>query len=274
MNIKKILLGVLGGVFLLIVGVAIFVVFFANSQGDAQESTALDDGVLTVGVPYDLSSYGITWAETDIAQRVGALLGTEVVLVPVVDQNGLSASRTQRLEALNSGTIDVLLAQIGYADTFKDMYLTSQSYGTAGFYVGNPAGFYVNNFSVLDSGVLVVSDLIPAQLLYDVAGISNMTQTLQEQAFSSSTGSQTGDSQEFYLFTQEQAMILAAEGATYLHITPLQQSPSMDLVAVANLGETQLISACNQAISDYLDALTLEDVSASDDGVDTTTPES
>ncbi len=256
MNIKKILLGVGAVLVALILALVIFIVFFAQPATTTADAVALNDGVLTVGVPADASQYGIVWAETDIAQRVGEILGVQVELVTMADEYDQPTTRAQRLDALNTGAVDLLLAQIGWDTDFSGNYLTSSIYAKAGLYLGNPLGSYVDTLAVLDGATLFVGDLVPEQVVGEVPATTNINrstmQTSQDLLLELSIAAYASR-EEYYLFTEEQALIYST-GSDLIHIMPLLDSPELQYVAVANLGETAIISACNQAISEYLDA--------------------
>lgn len=254
---KKIVIGVAiasASLFLIL----IVMVALSPKNSGATGGVAIEDGILTVGVPIDLSLNGFHWEETTIAQRVGDILGVPVELVPILEENNLSATRTQRLETLNSGEVDLLLAQMGWDTSFEANYFTSISYGSGGIYIGNPLGTYVDTLSVLDGATLFVSDLIPTQVMVEIPFTKNVTQSPQQSTMSlmqEFSLAEHATREEYYLFSEEQAIIFSMKGDYPLHIMPLLNSPRMDYVAVANQGEGALISACNQAITEYLDEM-------------------
>lgn len=255
---KKIVIGVAVALVSLFLILAIMIAL-SSTDGGASGGVAVADGVLTVGVPEDLTPYGIHWDETEIAQLVGDILAVPVELVPLLDENGLPATRAARLEALNSGKVDLILAQVGYDSTFDSNYLTSISYGSGGLYLANPLGTYLDTLAVMDGESLYVSDSIPSQVMVEVPSMTNVVQYPQEDRLSTLSQMSLGiaaGSEQYFLFTEEEAMSNSLGDNMMIRYMPLLNSPHMDYVGVANKGEGALISACNQAINEYLDALT------------------
>ncbi len=258
MNIKKILMGIAIGLIVLVAGLMIFLKLSSGSSSPTtQAAGATDDGVLTVAVVVyhdafcDISDTGAySGLEPYLGETVARELELSVEFVEVTTPD-------EALALLNEGSVDLVMSHVASSSSYSGKYLSSVAYGSAGLYIGNPVGTYIDTLAVLSKEDVYFSNYIPDSArvnipyIQDVERLSMPSQASVDNMIASAV---SGNYSAYLVLTEGEAVAYAHDNVA-LQLVPMSNSPRIEYVALSNLEETRLMAYTNAVINRYLDNL-------------------